>query len=73
MLAGMDIPRVVADWAECTWLYDAIMCVTTSPMQRAIAEQLQELGAYGRPAERTHGRSHTNSVFQSLLGLRHAT
>ena len=44
MLAGMHIPRVVADWAECTWLYDALMCVTTSPTQRTIARQLRELG-----------------------------
>ena len=41
----LEIPRVVADWAQCTWLYDNLVCVTTSAMQRAVARELRALGA----------------------------
>lgn len=45
ILRNMAIPRVVADWAQCTWLYDNLTNVTISPMQRVIGTELRQLGA----------------------------
>ena len=45
VLRNIAIPRVVADWAQCTWLYDNLTNVTISPMQRVIGTELRQLGA----------------------------
>lgn len=70
MLRSIAIPRVVADWAQCTWLYDNLTNVTTSPMQRVIATELRQLGAENSPTPGLHALPLVPSKFSWGIFLR---